>query len=623
MSYTSRSRGPTATRARPSPASSTAGCCAGRAPTRARSWSSTSTTSTPPCRRSSRSAGQTLIGRQAVGDMGWAAYFKDVEGNSMGLWQSAVTPDRTRLPPMLPPSDRRACIIGAGSSGITAAQVLDARGIPFDCFEMGSGVGGNWRYDNDNGVSSAYRSLHINTSRHAMEYAAYPMPETLPDYPSHWQIADYFDDYVDHFGLREQITFRTEVVKVVPAAGRRLRRDGAADGRRAPRAGGPALRPRAGRQRPPLGPALARARASRAARPSPAQQVHAHYYRTPDLLEGKRVVVLGIGNSATDIAVESSRVARETYLAMRRGAYIVPKFIFGRPTDHLTDSPLARGPFAAAASGPWRDAAAVGRQGHRLRPAPARPRRARGPPDRQRRPAHPARARRHHRQAEPSTGSRASKVFFADGTAVEADVVVYCTGYKVSFPFLAEEILRSDDNHVDLYRRVVSPRPPRPLLHRPGPADRRDHAAGRGAGALGRRPDRRRRSTSRACPRCGPRSRRTTRRCAGATSPRSGTPSRSTSTSTAPSSAGRNAAEMTRPAADPAESAVCIRGIHTAYPSPRGAVDSPIGGAGCRSGRHCWRCWSRGRCTATSSGRSSSSGPGRPGRSTSGRSTRP
>ena len=71
--------------------------------------------------------------------------------------------------------------------------------------------------------------------------------------------------------------------------------------------------------------------ASPAARPSPATQMHAHYYRTPDVLEGKRVVVLGIGNSATDIAVESSRVARETYLAMRRGAHIVPKFMFGRP----------------------------------------------------------------------------------------------------------------------------------------------------------------------------------------------------------------------------------------------------------------------------------------------------
>ncbi len=110
----------------------------------------------------------------------------------------------------------RAAIIGAGSSGITAAQVLLARGISVDVFEIGSQVGGNWRYDNDNGLSSAYRSLHINTSRQMMEYAAYPMPEDLPDYPNHWQIAQYFDDFVDHFGFRDRIRFRTEVAKVAP-----------------------------------------------------------------------------------------------------------------------------------------------------------------------------------------------------------------------------------------------------------------------------------------------------------------------------------------------------------------------------------------------------------------------
>src|SRR3954454_7979504 len=113
-------------------------------------------------------------------------------------------------------SGSRVCIIGAGSSGITAAQVLQARGVDFDCFELGSGVGGNWRYGNDNEMSSAYESLHINTSRHMMEYAAYPMPESLPDYPSHRQIAEYFDAFVAHFGLRELITFRTEVTLVEP-----------------------------------------------------------------------------------------------------------------------------------------------------------------------------------------------------------------------------------------------------------------------------------------------------------------------------------------------------------------------------------------------------------------------
>ena len=108
------------------------------------------------------------------------------------------------------PSPKTA-LIGAGSSGIAAAKALHERGIDFDCFEKGSGVGGNWRYGNDNGMSSAYRSLHINTSRNAMAYAKFPMPEDYPDYPNHFQIAKYFDDYVDHFGFRDRIRFETGV----------------------------------------------------------------------------------------------------------------------------------------------------------------------------------------------------------------------------------------------------------------------------------------------------------------------------------------------------------------------------------------------------------------------------
>jgi cation diffusion facilitator CzcD-associated flavoprotein CzcO len=197
--------------------------------------------------------------------------------------------------------DGRTCIVGAGSSGITAAQVLQAAGIEFDCFEMGSGVGGNWRYDNDNGVSSAYRSLHVNTSRDGMQYAAYPMPATTPDYPSHWQIADYFDAYVDHFGLRERIEFRTEVTKVEPVDGggydvtTRSRDDG-----RVARTGHyDHVLVANGHHWDPRWPEPA----FPGSEDFPGEQIHAHYYRTPDLFVDKRVVVLGIGNSACDIAV--------------------------------------------------------------------------------------------------------------------------------------------------------------------------------------------------------------------------------------------------------------------------------------------------------------------------------
>src|SRR3954454_12389328 len=113
-----------------------------------------------------------------------------------------------------PPSARElptACIIGAGSSGIAAAKKLHDAGIPFECFEKSDRVGGNWVFGNTNGMSSAYRSLHINTSRERMEYSDFPMPKSYPDFPHHSQIAAYFDAYVDRFGFRERIQFETGV----------------------------------------------------------------------------------------------------------------------------------------------------------------------------------------------------------------------------------------------------------------------------------------------------------------------------------------------------------------------------------------------------------------------------
>lgn len=348
------------------------------------------------------------------------------------------------------------CIVGAGASGITTAQVLAERGLPFDCFEMGSAIGGNWRYDNDNGVSSAYRSLHINTSRQAMQYAAYPMPESLPDYPSHWQIADYFDDFVDHFGLREHITFRTEVTHVVPLDGGGFEvttrsRDG----------GEPVVRTydnvvvANGHHWDPRWPEPSFPGAEH----FPGEQVHAHYYRTPDVLEGKRVVVLGIGNSAADIAVESSRVARETWLSMRRGAHVIPKYVFGMPTDHLTDSPVARTHHKVQqASMATMLRVAVGKMTDYGLPEP----------DHRILDAHPTvssdllvRLGHGDLGVKPSIERfEGSEVVFADGSRVEADVVVYCTGYKVSFPFLDDAVVAPSDNRVALYRRVVDPEHP-------------------------------------------------------------------------------------------------------------------------------------------------------------------
>src|SRR5437016_1252139 len=105
----------------------------------------------------------------------------------------------------------RACVIGAGSSGIAAAKALHERGVPFDCFEKSDRIGGNWVFGNRNGMSSAYRSLHINTSKERMEFSDFPMPEDYPDFPHHTLIAAYFDAYAQRFGLHERISFGTAV----------------------------------------------------------------------------------------------------------------------------------------------------------------------------------------------------------------------------------------------------------------------------------------------------------------------------------------------------------------------------------------------------------------------------
>ncbi len=358
----------------------------------------------------------------------------------------------------------RVAIIGAGSSGIAAAQVLSARGIALDCFEAGSQVGGNWRYLNDNGMSSAYRSLHINTSRHHMQYRSYPMPQDLPDYPSHWQIVQYFDDYVDHFGLREQITFRTEVVKVEPftsTAGK----DRYALTLRGRNQHGEPNEPEVrhyehvivanGHHWDPRWPEPSYP----GAETFPGEQIHAHYYKTPESLDGKRVLVLGIGNSACDIAVESSLVASSTHLAMRRGAHIVPKYMFGAPTDHLTDSVAVRMPLKVQQT----TMAALLRLARGKVTDYGLPE-----PDHTVLQAHPTLSddiltRLGHGDilVKPNIERfEGSEVVFEDGTATEVDMVVYCTGYKVTFPFFNDEVVRAEDNHIELYRRVVDPKHP-------------------------------------------------------------------------------------------------------------------------------------------------------------------
>jgi hypothetical protein len=317
-------------------------------------------------------------------------------------------------------------------------------------------VGGNWRYENDNGQSSAYRSLHINSARKLMSYRAFPMPEDYPDYPSHWQVAKYFDDYVEHFGLREGITFNTEVVAARPVDGEWevTVDDGGGDGRKSTRyravlvANGHHWNPRW---------------------PEPAfpgseefegEQIHVHHYREADLLVGKRVLVLGIGNSAVDVAVESSRIGEKTFLAMRRGAYVIPKFLGGKPIDEAAPPVTTRLPMPVRRLFMGRLLKlTVGEMTDYGLPKP----------DHKLLEAHPTvssellpRVGHGDIAIKPNIDRFAGgrTVRFEDGSEEEIDLVVYCTGYKIAFPFLDPEVFEAKDNRMPLYRRVAAPDQP-------------------------------------------------------------------------------------------------------------------------------------------------------------------
>src|SRR3954466_9351845 len=342
-----------------------------------------------------------------------------------------------------------ACIIGAGSSGIAAAKKLQDANLSFDVFEASDRVGGNWVFGNRNGMSSAYRSLHINTSRNRMEYSDFPMPKSYPDFPHHTQIAEYFNDYVDHFGFRDLIRFETSV-----------------DSARRGDDGVWTLTTNRGETLHYDAVMVANGHHWDMRWPEPAfpgsdttqiEQIHAHQYKQEEQLDGKRVVVLGMGNSAMDIAVDSSYHASQTYLAARRGAWIFPKYVGSKPVDRgdqIFASP--RIPFKICQRGlAFMLKQTVGNMEDYGLPKP----------DHKPGEAHPTISGRildriSHGAIKPKPNIarlHEHEIEFTDGSRVEADMVVYCTGYKITFPFFDEEYISAPDNHIELFRRVFHP----------------------------------------------------------------------------------------------------------------------------------------------------------------------
>ena len=339
----------------------------------------------------------------------------------------------------------RVAVVGAGPAGLAALRALTASGVDATAFERGARVGGVWTLDER--PTAAYRSLHLITSRPRTEFAEHPMPAGTPDYPSRDAVGRWLEDYVERFALAGRIRLRTEVT-----AARRLRD------------GGWEVETAAGDRERFEALVVASGHNEVAAWPEPAypgstafagRQLHALDFRDGRELEGRAVLVVGMGNSAMDIAGELSHLARRTLLSVRRGSWIVPKRLLGKPADQVIR------PWVAVHV-PWRVRQPVAEA--LLRLTVGRPQDVGLPaPERGLFQSHPTISdtivsRIAHGRITPKPAISALEergVRFVDGSREDVDAIVWCTGYRVTIPFLDPGVLGADPASVRLYKRVL------------------------------------------------------------------------------------------------------------------------------------------------------------------------
>jgi thioredoxin reductase len=343
----------------------------------------------------------------------------------------------------------RVLVVGAGSSGLAAAKNLREHGIAVDVVEREDDLGGNWNFGRPN--SRVYASTHMISSKPFTQFPDFPMPDRDPDYLHHTQVLAYLRRYAEHFGVLDDVEFDTGVVACHPAQAGGWDVEVAHGDRRRERRRYRDLVVANGHNWSPKLPRY------------PGQDtfggelIHAAAYKHADQLAGKRVVVVGAGNTGCDIVVEAAQRADAAYHSTRRAYWYAPKYALGRPADQVSDlifalrlpTRLTQALFETTAK------LVVGRYERLGLPTP----------DHRFLETHPIVNQQllyhvGHGDIIPKPDIdrfEPGRVSFVDGTGVAADLVVFATGYRIRIPFLDPEVLPWRDGRPVLYRNVFHP----------------------------------------------------------------------------------------------------------------------------------------------------------------------
>jgi flavin-binding monooxygenase-like protein len=334
------------------------------------------------------------------------------------------------------------CVIGAGAAGLSALDVLTSRGHQVDCFEKSDRVGGHWKTD--------YDAMHLITSRDMTNFEDFPMPSSYPHFPRREQIRDYIHSYAVERGHDARVQFGTEVVSVTPvetdgpvgSAGWTVTTSSGADAYD--------------------GVLVASGHLWDAKIPTvpgtfAGPQIHSSAYQNTDDIHGRRVLVVGAGNSGCDLAVDAAQHHFEVDIVIRHGAYFQPKMYFGRPRQQVSfmsefspaDQDLIARLLARVSIGQNSDYPGL--------PVPTHDRLAEGPVV-----VNDLLLYWIHHGRVTVIGHGISRfdgntVHFTDGTAKDYDTILYATGFHSSLPFLEESLVPRRNGHPLRYAAGIVP----------------------------------------------------------------------------------------------------------------------------------------------------------------------